>query len=55
MKVKELIAELEKQDPETEVYIEQGDQFRYMKSYSVKKRKLCVQDGEETLVVIEYT
>jgi len=35
MKVKELIAELQKQDPEKEVFIEQGDEYAYMKAHSV--------------------
>ena len=60
MKVKELIAELQKQDPEKEVMIQQGEEFDYMVAYSVKEKDLVdmddvVDDGIVTAVVIEYS
>jgi hypothetical protein len=60
MKVKDLIIELQKQDPEKEVMIQQGEEFDYMKAYTVKEIELCDADAfeeEETMdvVVIEYS
>lgn len=61
MKVKDLIAELLKQDQNKEVFIQQGEDFDYMKAYSVKEKELydadyLTEDGETiTAVVIEFT
>ena len=59
MKVKELIAELQKQDPEKEVMIQQGEEFDYMKAYTVKVIELWDSNSPEEddtldVVVIEY-
>ena len=40
MKVKELIEQLKKQDPEKEVMIQQGEEFDYMVVYTVKEKEL---------------
>lgn len=40
MKVKELIEQLKKQDPEKEVMIQQGEEFDYMAVYTVKEKEL---------------
>ena len=60
MEVKELIAELQKQDPEKEVMIQQGEEFDYMKAYTVKEAELWDADAPEEddimeVVVIEYS
>lgn len=60
MKVKELIAELQKQDPEKEVMIQQGEEFDYMKAYTVKVQEVIdMGENEEdeyiSAVVIEYS
>lgn len=61
MKVKELILHLQGKDPELEVMIQQGEEFDYMKAYTVKVKQLRDADvaGEDyeriTALVIEYT
>jgi len=60
MKVKELIKELQRHDPEKEVMIQQGEEFDYMSVYSVKEKDLVdlidvVDDGVIEAVVIEYS
>jgi len=60
MKVKDLIEELKKQDPEKEVMIQQGEEYDYMKAYTVKLAELwdvnSVQDDDTmNVVVIEYS
>ncbi len=57
MKVKELIELLEKQDPEKEVLIQQGEDHDYMLAYSVKERLIDMDEAEEIIeaVVIEYS
>jgi hypothetical protein len=62
MKVKELIELLQQQDPEKEVFIQQGEEVDYMVVYSVRETELLDNDSiyeEETesikAVVIEYT
>jgi len=60
MKVKDLIKELQKQDPEKEVMIQQGEEFDYIKAYTVKVKDLVdmndmVDDGIIQAVVIEYS
>ena len=60
MKVKELIAELQKQDPEKDVMIQQGEEFDYMKAYTVKEMELWKEnepeeDDTRDVVVIEYS
>lgn len=60
MKVKDLIKELQKQDPEKEVMIQQGEEFDYMKAYTVKEVKLWdanapEEDDTMDVVVIEYS
>ena len=60
MKVKDLINELKKQDPEKEVMIQQGEEFDYMKAYTVKVVELWDANAPEKddtmdVVVIEYT
>ena len=62
MKVKEMIAKLQKQDPEKELYIQQGIEFDYAKVYSVRAKEIINgeetdEDGEyitEKVVVIDY-
>ena len=60
MKVKELIEMLQKQDPEKEVFIQQGEEYDYMRVYSVREKELLDVDGIEEddevikAVVIEY-
>ena len=62
MKVKELITELQKHDPEKEVMIQQGEEYDYMTVCTVKEKDLydsdsfydCDNDKEITAVVIEY-
>ena len=58
MKVKDLIIELQKQDPEKEVMIQQGEDYDYMAIYTVKELEIIdmTSDDEEiTAVVIDYT
>ena len=60
MKVKDLIKELQKQDPEKEVMIQQGEEFDYMKAYTVKEVELWdanapEEDDTMDVVVIEYS
>ena len=59
MKVKELIELLNKQDPEKEVMIQQGEEYDYMAAHSVKEKDLVdmndVDDSIITAVVIEYS
>lgn len=60
MKVKHLIKELQKQDPEKEVMIQQGEEFDYMKAYTVKEIELWdanASEEEDTMnvVAIEYS
>ena len=59
MKVKELIEQLKKQDPEKEVMIQQGEEFDYMSAHSVKVMELanCLSEEEENIeaVVIQYS
>jgi len=59
MKVKELIQILQKQDPEKEVMIQQGEEYDYMTVHSVKEKDLIdmddlTEDGEITAVVLQY-
>ena len=58
MKVKELIELLKNQDPEKEVYIQQGEEYDYMEVHSVKEMELADMNGMEydiiKSVVIEY-
>lgn len=57
MKVKELIVELQKQDPEMEVFIQQGEEFDYATAHTVKLKELSDFNNDEeeiTAVVIEY-
>ena len=60
MKVKDVIKELQKQNPEKEVMIQQGEEFDYMKVYTVKRVELrdvnsTEEDGTIDVVVIEYS
>lgn len=60
MKVKDLIKELQKQDPEKEVMIQQGEEFDYMKAHTVKEVELWdtnapEEDDTMDVVVIEYS
>lgn len=61
MKVKELIEELQKQDPEKDVMIQQGEEFDYMAVYTVKEKDVEIvdlydQDDESMVIVaIEYS
>lgn len=59
MKVKDLIKDLQKQDPEKEVMIQQGEEFDYMKAYTVKEVELWdemapEEDDTMVVVVIDY-
>lgn len=62
MKVKELIELLQKQDPEKNVLIQQGEEYDYMTVYSVKEMDLVDMDSDEdddesesiSSVVIQY-
>lgn len=40
MKAKELLEILSKQDHEKEVFIQQGEEYDYMKVYSVKEKEI---------------
>ncbi len=58
MKVKDLINLLQKQDPEREILIEQGEEYDYMVAYSVKEKDVPDIYNEEKIieaVVIEYS
>jgi hypothetical protein len=60
MKVKDLIKELQNQDPEKEVMIQQGEEFAYMKAYTVREVELWdanapEEDDTMDVVVIEYS
>lgn len=61
MTVKELIEELQKQDPEKDVMIQQGEEFDYMAVYTVKEKDVEIvdlydQDDESMVIVaIEYS
>jgi len=60
MKVKELIEMLQKQDPEKEIMIQQGEEFDYALAYSVREMELCsmaddAESPEIMYVVIEYS
>lgn len=56
MKVSELISALQKQDPEKEVMIQQGEEFDYMRVYSVRKKEFLMDNTMEIeqCVTIEY-
>jgi len=59
MKVKDLIKELQKQDPEKEVMIQQGEDYDYVIAYTVKEKELVdmdalEEDEEIAVVAIEY-
>lgn len=56
MKVSELISELQKHDPEKEVMIQQGEEFRYMRVYSVREKDFLMEYTMEIeqCVTIEY-
>ncbi len=56
MKAKEIIEKLQALDPEMEVFIQQGEDYDYMKSYTVKIKELFneEEEAEETAIVIEY-
>ena len=59
MKVKDLIIKLQKQDPEKEVMIQQGEDYDYMAIYTIRETGLVDMtsddDEEITTVVIDYT
>ena len=59
MKVKDLIIELQQQDPEKEVMIQQGEDYDYMAIYTIRETELVDMtsddDEEITTVVIDYT
>lgn len=59
MKVKDLIEQLKKQDPEKDVMIQQGEEFDYMLAHSVRVIELadCLSEDEENIeaVVIQYS
>jgi hypothetical protein len=57
MKVKDLIEQLKKQDPEKDVMIQQGEEFDYMLAHSVKVMELADEEEEENIeaVVIKYS
>ncbi len=58
MKVKDLINLLQKQNPEKEVLIQQGEEHDYMVAYSVKERAVADTNNEGEIiesVVIEYS
>ena len=55
MKVKDLIKELEKQDPEKEVMIQQGEDYDYAEAMLVEIQELVnMEDEEITAVVINF-
>lgn len=59
MIVKELIELLEKQDPEKEVMIQQGEEYDYMKVYGVRNIEVWdaeapEEDDTKDVVVIDY-
>ena len=60
MKVKELIEQLKMKDLEKEVMIQQGEEFDYMKAYTVKEIEVWdanapEEDDTKEVVVIEYS
>jgi len=59
MKVKDLITELQKQDPEKDVMIQQGEDYNYMLVHSVKITGVVdmtkIKDEVNYAVTIEYT
>lgn len=60
MKVKELIVELQKFDPEKEVMIQQGEEFDYMTVETVRAKELIYwdkpdEDETDIYIVIEYS
>ncbi len=58
MKVKDLISLLQKEDPEKEVLIQQGEEHDYMVAHSVREKDVTDVYNEETIievVVIEYS
>jgi hypothetical protein len=59
MKVKDLILLLAQHPLEKEVFIQQGEEYDYMRAYSVKEKTLIDADSvdnnfETDAVVIEY-
>lgn len=59
MKVKDLINELLKHDQQKEVFIQQGEEYDYMKVYSIKEKQLNNLDSIDedeiiNAVVIKY-
>lgn len=59
MKVKELIELLKTQDLEKEVMIQQGEEYDYMKAYTVKEIEIVDMDDDAdddiiNVVAIEY-
>lgn len=56
MTVKQLITELQKHNPEKEVYIQQGEEYEYMTVYTVREKAIfdVHEDNEINIVVIEY-
>ena len=55
MKVKDLIKSLQKQDPEKEVMIQQGEEFDYMSVHTVKEMYVDVDEEMILSVVIKYS
>ncbi len=61
MRVKDLIKELKRQDPDKEVMIQQGEEYDYMTVYSVKTKDVVdmhsndFEDDVIEAVVIEYS
>jgi len=55
MKVKELIKELQKQDPEKEVMIQQGEEFDYMSIQTVKEMYVDMDEEMILSVVIKHS
>ena len=60
MKVKELIELLKARDPEKEVMIQQGEEYDYMKAYTVKEIEIVDMDDDAdddiiNVVAIEYS
>ena len=60
MKVIELIEQLKKQDPKKEVMIQQGEDYGYMKPFTVREMQLWnieapEEDQIKDIVVINYT
>lgn len=60
MKVKDLIKQLRKQDPEKKVMIQQGMEYDYTLAYSVKEMELVdmtdiEEKDEQEYIVIDYS